>query len=105
VTGAPARELVSGSVAFKAIRIRLAAASVLVCAGLLTGACSSQDRLTSKATRCPTKDVKIVDSEFSRRGVTTAWCAECKDKLYLCATDTEHSKVECRLSTPEDACH
>jgi len=37
--------------------------------------------------------------------VTTAWCAECKDKLYLCATDAERTKVECRLSTADDACH
>ncbi|HTS54754.1 MAG TPA: hypothetical protein VMH26_15900 [Burkholderiales bacterium] len=91
--------------AFKEICTRLPALSVLVCASLLTIACSSPERLTSKATPCATGEVKIVNSEFSRRGVTTAWCAECKDKLYLCATDTERSKVECRLSTPEDACH
>jgi hypothetical protein len=96
---------VSDSAAFKAICTHLPIAPILVCASLLTIACSSPERLTSRATPCPTKDVKIVDSEFSRRGVTTAWCAECKDKLYLCATDAERTKVECRLSTPEDACH
>ena len=95
----------SDSATFKATCTHLPVAFLLVCASLLPVACSSQDRLTSKATPCSTKDVKIVNSEFSRRGVTTAWCAECNNKLYLCATDTEHSKVECRLSTPEDACH
>ena len=77
----------------------------LVAAATLAAACSSPERLTSKATPCSTGQVKIVSSEFSRKGVTTAWCAECKDKLYLCATDTERTKVECRLSTADDACH
>jgi hypothetical protein len=96
---------VSASAAARAFRTPLLSAPILVCASLLTIACSSPERLTSRATPCATKEVKIVDSEFSRRGVTTAWCAECKDKLYLCATDIERAKVECRLSTPEDACH
>jgi hypothetical protein len=96
---------VSDSAAARAFRTPLLIAPILVCASLLTIACSSQERLTSKATPCATGDVKIVNSDFSRRGVTTAWCAECKGKLYLCATDAEHIKVQCRLSTPEDACH
>lgn len=95
----------SDSAAPKAISTRLLIASHLVCASLLGVACSSPERLTSKVTPCSTGDVKIVNSDFSRRGVTTAWCAECKDKLYLCATGADRSKAECRLSTPEDACH
>ncbi len=71
----------------------------------LSTACSSPERLTSKATPCSTGQVRIVGSDFSRRGVTTAWCAECKGKLYLCATDAERTKVECRPSTLDDACH
>jgi len=77
---------------------------LVLAAALVTEACSSPERLTSKATPCSTKEVKIVSSDFSRRGVTTAWCAECKGKLYLCATDAERSKVQCRPSTPDDAC-
>jgi hypothetical protein len=79
--------------------------SALLLGMALTTACSSPERLTSKATPCSTGQVKIVGSEFSRRGVTTAWCAECKGKLYLCATNAERTKVECRPSTLDDACH
>jgi hypothetical protein len=78
--------------------------SLLICAALLTAACSTQDRLTSKATPCTTKEVKILNSDFARRGVTTAWCAECKGKIYQCATNIEHTKVECRPITPDDVC-
>jgi hypothetical protein len=80
-------------------------ALMLLAAAGLTAACSSPERLTSKATPCSTKQVKIVGSDFARNGVTTAWCAECKGKLYLCATDAERTKVECRPSTLDDACH
>jgi hypothetical protein len=79
--------------------------SALLLGMALAAACSSPERLTSKATPCSTGQVRIVGSDFSRRGVTTAWCAECKGKLYLCATDAERTKVECRPSTLEDACH
>lgn len=78
--------------------------SCLLAAGVLNAACSSQERLTSKATPCTSKEVKIVGSEFARQGVTTAWCAECKGKLYQCATNIDHTHVECRLSPPEDVC-
>ena len=78
---------------------------VLLLGAVLSAACSSPERLTSKATPCSTGQVRIVGSDFSRRGVTTAWCAECKGKLYLCATDAERTKVECRPSTLDDACH
>jgi hypothetical protein len=77
----------------------------LLLGALLTSACASPERLTSKATPCGTREVRVVGSDFSRKGVTTAWCAECKGKLYLCATDAERTKVQCRLSTPDDACH
>lgn len=78
----------------------------MVAASLVLGSgCSSPERLTSKATNCTIGEIQIVNSDFSRRGVSTAWCAECKGKLYLCATDVERNKAQCRLSTPEDACH
>ena len=77
----------------------------LLAAASVAAACTSPERLTSKATPCATGQVKVVSSEFSRKGVTTAWCAECKGKLYLCATDAERTNVECRLSTADDACH
>ena len=86
------------------ISVRLVFISILVCAAVVTAGCSSQDRLTSRATPCSTKEVKILNSEFSRRGATTAWCAECKGKIYQCATDIEHTKVECRPVTLDDVC-
>ena len=85
---------------------RLTRAGLLLAAGsaLLIGGCASQDRLTSKATPCSTKEVKVLNSEFSRRGSTTAWCAECKGKVYQCATNAERTKTQCRLSTAADVC-
>jgi hypothetical protein len=77
---------------------------LLACALVVLAGCASQDRLTSKATPCSTKEVEILNSEFSRRGSTTAWCAECKGKVYQCATNAERTKTECRLSTPSDIC-
>lgn len=77
---------------------------LLILCTVLIAACSSQERLTSRATSCTTKEIKILGSEFSRRGSTTAWCAECKGKIYQCATDIEHTKVECRPSTADDVC-
>ncbi len=87
-----------------ATRMRLVVVSCLLFACALNTACSSQERLTSKATPCATKEVKIVGSEFARQGVTTAWCAECKGKLYQCATNVDHTHVECRPSPAEDVC-
>ena len=80
-------------------------AASCACGVVLGAGCSSPERLTSRVTPCTIGEVQIVNSEFSRRGVTTAWCAECKGKLYLCATDVERDKAQCRLSTHEDACH
>ena len=78
--------------------------ALLLASALLACACTSQERLTSKQTPCGTREVKIVSSDFSRRGVTTAWCAECKGKLYVCATNADRTKVECHPSTAEDVC-
>lgn len=85
-------------------RMRLLVVSCLLSACILNSACSSQDRLTSKATPCTTKEVKIVGSEFARQGVTTAWCAECKGKLYQCATNVDRTKVECRPNPADGVC-
>ena len=79
--------------------------TLLLMTALLACACTSQERLTSKHTPCGTREVKIVNSEFARRGVTTAWCAECKGKLYVCATNADRTRVECHPSTAEDVCH
>ncbi len=76
---------------------------ILAIASLAAG-CTSQERLTAKATPCTTKEVSIQQSAFSRNGSTTAWCAECKGKLYQCATTTERTHVECHVAREYDIC-
>ena len=105
VSEAPVIEAVCKGAGPNANRLRLFVfVSCLLSAGSLSTGCSSQERLTSKATSCTTKEVKILSSEFARQGVTTAWCAECKGKLYQCATNVDRTKVECRPSLAEDVC-
>ena len=87
------------------IRSRLVRRSAFLLAIVaLTAACTSQERLTAKATSCSTKEVTIQQSAFSRNGSTTAWCAECKGKLYQCATNTERTRVECHVARENDIC-
>lgn len=81
---------------------RLRAAFALVV--LVASGCTSPERLTSKATPCPTKEVRIQASEFSRQGSTTAWCAECQGKLYQCVTNSERTRVQCHVAGEYDVC-
>jgi hypothetical protein len=74
----------------------------LAIAGL--AGCATRDRMTADATGCGIMEVKMVDSSFARQGVTTAWCARCRDTLYLCATPPDHSRVACRPSRAGDGC-
>lgn len=67
-------------------------------------ACATQNALTAKATNCSRGQVDIKDSGFKQRGVTTTWCAVCKDKTYLCVTNADRSRVECRPVREEEAC-
>jgi len=76
---------------------------LLIAAATVT-ACSSQERLTAQATGCSTRDVKILNSEFARRGVSTAWCAECNGKTYQCASNADHTKVQCRALATDEIC-
>jgi hypothetical protein len=80
-------------------RVPLVLAALLAVAG-----CSTPERLTAKVTPCSTGEVKIQSSEFSRTGSTTAWCAECKGKLYQCATNPDRTHVECHVARPDDIC-
>ena len=76
----------------------------MLIAAVLVAACTSQQRLTSDATPCSTKEVQIVPSEFSRSGSTTAWCAECKGKLYQCASTADRTRTQCKLARAEGVC-
>jgi len=70
---------------------------------LLAG-CATPERLTAKAIGCATRDVTIAPSAFSRKGMKTAWCATCRDKLYRCATNAERSRITCVASREGDGC-
>ena len=78
--------------------------SLILAVALLAVGCTSPERLTSKATPCATKEVRIQPSDFSRNGSTTAWCAECKGQLYQCVSTAEHSRVECHVAREYDIC-
>lgn len=72
----------------------------LALAGALAG-CQTQSALTGKAVNCRTASVDIVKSRYSREGSTTVWCAKCREKLFLCVSNPEHSRVECKEATPD----
>ena len=71
---------------------------------LLAAACTGPERLTAKATPCTSKEVQIQSSEFSRNGSTTAWCAECKGKVYQCASNAERTRAQCHVAGENDIC-
>ena len=67
-------------------------------------ACTSQERLTRRATGCD--DVNVVGSDFKRQGVETAWCARCvtDNKLYQCATNADRTNVQCFEAREDSPC-
>jgi hypothetical protein len=77
---------------------RILILAALVCA--LAG-CKTQSAMTAGATDCRTIGVDIVNSRYSREGSTTVWCAKCKNKLYHCVSNPDHSRVECKEAAPD----
>jgi hypothetical protein len=73
-------------------------------AALALAACKSPAALTADATNCGLTEVEIVDSEYKRQGVTTAWCARCKGKTYQCVSTPARDRVECREARPGGPC-
>ncbi len=82
------------------MNLRILVLVVFVCT--LSG-CKTQSAMTAGATGCGTLSVDIVKSRYSREGSTTRWCAKCNNKLYLCVSNPEHSRVECKEAVA-DAC-
>jgi hypothetical protein len=80
---------------------RILLAAFLAC--LVTG-CKTRGSLTAGATGCGATEVDIVKSEYTREGVTTAWCAKCKGKMYHCVSNPDRSRVECKEANAWDAC-
>ena len=68
----------------------------LVAAVCVLSGCKTQSTMTAGATGCGTLSADIVKSRYSRAGSTTVWCAKCKNKLYHCVSNPEHSRVECK---------
>lgn len=83
--------------------MRRVSLAVVVLALALTG-CKSPTALTASATGCGVTEVEIVDSAYTRQGVTTAWCARCKGKLFQCASNAGRDRVECRPATSPGPC-
>jgi hypothetical protein len=63
--------------------------------------CKTQSAMTARATDCRTISIDIVKSRYSREGSTTVWCAKCKNKLYQCVSNPDHSRVECKEAGPD----
>jgi hypothetical protein len=76
---------------------------VIALAGGVAG-CKTQTGLTAGATGCSVTDLDVIESRYSRKGTTTAWCAKCREKIYHCVSNPERSRAECRLANPADAC-
>ncbi|MCW5620940.1 MAG: hypothetical protein KIS79_07545 [Burkholderiales bacterium] len=79
------------------------AIACLAVAAALAG-CASQERLTAKAVGCGTREVSVIPSAFSHKGMETAWCATCRGKVYRCATNAQRSRVDCQPSREGDGC-
>ncbi len=71
---------------------------------LLLCACSTPSALTAKATDCSRGQVDIKDAPFKARGITTQWCAVCKNKTYMCVSNADRNRVECRPVREEEVC-
>lgn len=76
---------------------------VIALAGVVAG-CKTQIGLTAGATGCGVTDLDVIDSRYSREGITTAWCAKCKEKIYQCVSNPERSRVQCRPANSSDPC-
>ncbi len=73
---------------------------ILVVVACILSGCKTQSALTAAATGCRTIGVDIVKSRYSREGSTTVWCAKCKNTLYHCVSNPDHSRVECKEAAP-----
>ena len=80
---------------------RILLPAVIIAVACSLSGCKTQSAMTAKSTDCRTISVDIVKSRYSREGSTTVWCAKCKNKLYLCVSNPDHSRVECKESALE----
>jgi hypothetical protein len=71
-------------------------ALALVLFFLTVSGCKSPSSLSAKALGCRTAELDMLDSEFSRSGSTTTWCARCGGQTHICVTNPNRSRIECR---------
>lgn len=76
----------------------------LITAFLALAGCASQERMTAKEVGCGTREISIIPSSFSNKGMKTAWCAVCRDKVYRCATNAQRTRTVCTESKEGDGC-
>jgi hypothetical protein len=79
------------------------AALLVLCLAAIPG-CRTTSGATAEAIGCAVGDVEIVKSRYSREGITTTWCARCKQKAYRCVSNPDRSRVECRPAEARDEC-
>jgi hypothetical protein len=75
--------------------------ALLITLAFLLSGCKTQSAMTAQSTGCRTLNIDIVKSRYANEGSTTVWCAKCKDKLYLCVSNPDHSRVECKETAPD----
>ena len=75
--------------------------ALLACA---LAACKSKEALTAREISCNTRDVSIVNSEYSRAGSLTRWCARCDGVTYVCVSNPQLDPVDCRKVEPGPPC-
>lgn len=63
---------------------------------LAVSGCKSPSAMSAKALGCRTAQLDMLDSEFSRAGSTTTWCASCEGRTSICVTNPNRDRVECR---------
>ncbi len=82
---------------------RIVLPALLVAVICTLSGCKTQSAMTATATGCRTISVDIVKSRYAREGSTTVWCAKCNNTLYLCVSNPNRSRVECKPA-PAEAC-
>ena len=79
---------------------RVRSISVLFVVLGLVSACKTPSSMMAKEIGCSTRGVEVIDSVFSRNGSGTTWCVRCADKefseTYICASNPEHDRMQCR---------
>ena len=83
------------------MNLKIILPAVVIAVACTLAGCKTQSAMTAKSTECGTISIDIVASRYSREGSTTVWCAKCKNKLYLCVSNPDRSRIECKEATAD----